>query len=320
MTDIRGRLQTPASRGEVERAWGEHFHRLGLSSRPVVWPAGPDALELSPLASARRGWPVSPDEKDRDWARACHGASLRARAIAERGRRKRVYDLAEVRAEEDVQNVFTNDPSAWAVQAWFGNAPYTRSRGALRDAMRAAVWERILGINNNPFLPLVTVWSGVAVAWVSPARVLCLEPPRTRFDRNGRLHAEHGPAVMWNGEHHYFWHGVRVPVNVILAPDSLQLQDVVMEKNAEVRRVMLERVGRDRLASHGVALHREGGRVLRCVPIGNREALVFLEVSCPSTGRVYHLQVPPTMQTCGEAVAWTFGFRRAHDYAPIVET
>ena len=40
----------------------------------------------------------------------------------------------------------------------------------------------------------------------------------------------------------------------------------------------------------------------------------------PDATRQHHfLRVPPTMTTCGEAVAWTFGLT-AGEYAPRIET
>ena len=48
------------------------------------------------------------------------------------------------------------------------------------------------------------------------------------------------------------------------------------------------------------------------------EHIQFVRVTCPSTGRVYHLCVPPNVKTAREAVAWTFG-KEAGDYLPLVE-
>ena len=49
------------------------------------------------------------------------------------------------------------------------------------------------------------------------------------------------------------------------------------------------------------------------------EPAVIVRVTCPSTGGEYRLRVPPTMQTCAAAVAWTFR-KEAKEYAPTVET
>ncbi|MBI3929005.1 MAG: hypothetical protein HY319_25910 [Armatimonadetes bacterium] len=40
----------------------------------------------------------------------------------------------------------------------------------------------------------------------------------------------------------------------------------------------------------------------------------------PSTGRRYHLRVPPATERCSEAVAWTFGFSAPTEFRPLRET
>jgi hypothetical protein len=36
------------------------------------------------------------------------------------------------------------------------------------------------------------------------------------------------------------------------------------------------------------------------------EDIMLLKVKCPSTGAYYVLRVPPTMERCQQALAWTF--------------
>ena len=56
------------------------------------------------------------------------------------------------------------------------------------------------------------------------------------------------------------------------------------------------------------------------VDLPGDEPLVCVVVLCPSTGRRYMIRVPPATKTCREAIAWTAGFDRAEDYAPLKET
>ena len=59
-----------------------------------------------------------------------------------------------------------------------------------------------------------------------------------------RLHCADGPAIAWrDGYALYFWHGVRVPQDVIEQPELITAQRILGETNAEIRRVMLERMG-----------------------------------------------------------------------------
>jgi hypothetical protein len=63
-----------------------------------------------------------------------------------------------------------------------------------------------------------------------------------------------------------------------------------------------------------------GERKLLRVPLADDEPIVVVSVHCPSTGRQYLIRVPPGTRTCREAVAWTAGFDKPDDYAPLQET
>jgi hypothetical protein len=122
------------------------------------------------------------------------------------------------------------------------------------------------------------------------------------------------------------WRGVAVPGRVAFQPETLTVGEILEEPNAEVRRVMLERVGFDWFFERANAevLDRDrdagGDRRLLRVALAGDEPLVCLSVSCPSTGRQYALRVPPGMATCRQAAAWTAGFDNPDDYRPVVET
>jgi hypothetical protein len=122
------------------------------------------------------------------------------------------------------------------------------------------------------------------------------------------------------------WHGVAVSERIAFRPDTLTVEEILSEANAEVRRVMLERVGFEWFFQHARAevLDRDrdpgGERHLLRVPLPEDEPLVCLSVYCPSTGRRYVLRVPPTMTTCRQAAAWMAGFDDPEDYRPRIET
>lgn len=150
---------------------------------------------------------------------------------------------------------------------------------------------------------------------------------RLSLDREGRLHDEHGPAVIWpDGFAVYAWHGIRVPREVITDPESVDTKAVLAEPNLEVRRVLIERLGYERLISglrlKPVAKDRSG-RLWR-VDLSPDEPLVLVEVEnatreVDGTRRRYFLRVPPDIETAREAVAWTFGLP-TESYRPLSET
>jgi hypothetical protein len=122
------------------------------------------------------------------------------------------------------------------------------------------------------------------------------------------------------------WRGVLIDERIAFRPETLDAGEILAEPNAERRRVMMERCGLDRFMRDANALvldqDRDAGgprRLLR-IELPGDEPLVCVSVICPSTRRQYMLRVPPTMQTCRQAVAWTAGFEDSDDYRPTVET
>jgi hypothetical protein len=122
------------------------------------------------------------------------------------------------------------------------------------------------------------------------------------------------------------WRGVAVTSRIAFEPHTLTVEEILGERNAEVRRVMIERVGLERFLSEAKAevLHEDtdpgGPRRLLRIALPNDEDLVCVSVNCPSTARHYLIRVPPKISTCHAAVAWTAGFDDPADYAPLVET
>ena len=123
------------------------------------------------------------------------------------------------------------------------------------------------------------------------------------------------------------WRGVSIDQTTAFFPERLQAKTVLKERNAERRRVMIERMGFDRFMREAGTqrLHADrdpgGPRELLRVPMKGDEDIVCLSVNCPSTGRVHYLlRVPPTMKTCHQAAAWMAGFDDPELYQPLKET
>lgn len=130
----------------------------------------------------------------------------------------------------------------------------------------------------------------------------------------------------WHRHCRLLWRGVPVDATVAFHPERLKPEDVLAQENAEVRRVMLERVGLERFFSelpHDVLdsdRDKGGARQLLRVDGRGREDLQVLMVKCPSTGRRYFLRVPPWVETCRAAAAWIAGFNNPDDYQPVAES
>src|SRR5581483_7212911 len=98
------------------------------------------------------------------------------------------------------------------------------------------------------------------------------------------------------------------------------------ERNAERRRVLLDRYGYGRFLQDSDAeildADRDPGgeRQLLRVKLKDDEDLVAMSCFCPSTQRQYIIRVPPATQSCRHAAAWIAGFDDPNDYRPILET
>jgi len=122
------------------------------------------------------------------------------------------------------------------------------------------------------------------------------------------------------------WRSVRVNERVAFQPEQLTAKEALAERNAEVRRVMIERMGYLRFAKEAEAkvvdedTDTGGRRQLLSIDLKQDEPLVGLSCSCPSTGRQYFLRVPPKLTTCHQAAAWIAGFDDPLLYRPKIET
>jgi hypothetical protein len=120
--------------------------------------------------------------------------------------------------------------------------------------------------------------------------------------------------------------GVPIDARIAFQPETITVAEVLAESNAELRRVLLERMGYDAFLNQVAAttLDRDrdlgGERRLLKVDLAGDEPLVCIAVICPSTGRRYLIRVPPSMRTCRQAAAWIAGFDNPNDYHPIIET
>jgi hypothetical protein len=147
------------------------------------------------------------------------------------------------------------------------------------------------------------------------------------------LHREGGPAVAWrDGWALSYLRGIHVAPRLALG--EFTIGDIHATKNVELRRLLVEiyergapgRYVRDAGAQVIDADVDELGhprRLLRIDQPGD-EPYIAVEVtnSTPEPAgfhRHYTLRVPPTIATCREAVAWTFGLA-ADDYTPEFET
>jgi hypothetical protein len=161
-------------------------------------------------------------------------------------------------------------------------------------------------------------WLGTEIA------LLVRRPNVLSLDARGRLHSPTGRAISYHdGWGCYAWHGVRVPEQVILAPERLSRDDFLNERNGEVRRVIQERMGSRFVPEMGgVVLDRgpQGTLYEVRLPADDPESTArYVLMQDASSGRQYFLRVPPRVQTAAEGVAWSYQLA-AEEYGPAHET
>ena len=146
-----------------------------------------------------------------------------------------------------------------------------------------------------------------------------------------RLHNETGPAVAWaDGFGFHYWHGTRVPADLV--ETGWDVERIFAEKNAEIRRCAIERMGWDTfVVAAGLKLTDEcadpgnPGQVLRLydVPRHVLDLPVRVLVCANATrerdgGRhTFGLTVPTDCRTALSAAAWSFGLTEK-EYSGLV--
>ena len=90
------------------------------------------------------------------------------------------------------------------------------------------------------------------------------------------------------------------------------------EENAEIRRIIIKQVGYEKICSELNAVEIDSWREYCLLKIDGaktmykgdsyytetRETLVFLKMTCPSTGDIHILRVPPEMTSAEAAITW----------------
>ena len=121
-----------------------------------------------------------------------------------------------------------------------------------------------------------------------------------------------GPAVRFrDGWSIWAIDGVEVDEQVVLHPDTQSVQQIRRERNAEVKRIRIERYGWDRylaeVGAEAIDRRRNDIEATRETLFRTPDRERILVCACPSTARVYALAVPWNVQSCERAQGWLSG-------------
>lgn len=130
-----------------------------------------------------------------------------------------------------------------------------------------------------------------------------------RVDNSDRLHGEGKAAIEFSdGFCFYFNHGVKLPEKYgKLHPHQWQSQWLLTEKNAELRRVIIQGIGYGRICQELNSIELDNWREYTLLKIDNspdNEAIFLLKMTCPSTNLIHVLRVPPDITSARAAVQW----------------
>jgi len=176
---------------------------------------------------------------------------------------------------------------AWA--AWYN---YAKFIGVEFDE---DVYSTFMAFTAN--VHFIIPYSGIAFIAEKPINVCW---------HDGQLHNAHGPAVEYS-DGYSLWslNGVTVDERIVTTPAAkLDPRLILSEKNAEVRRELVRKIGIERMYYElgGKVLDKRDDYELITLNLGDGNIRPYLKMINPSIG-VYHIEgVPPDVRTVDQAL------------------
>ncbi len=148
--------------------------------------------------------------------------------------------------------------------------------------------------------------------WILPYEKVCIvcdRPVSLAFDAQFRLHAEGKPALQFfDGFSVYAFQGVRLPkIYGELHPHQWRASWLLNESDVDLQRSLIKGIGYGRLSQELSTIELDAWSeytLLEIDAIVDEEPIVLLKMSCPSTGLIHVVRVPPEIRSAREAVCW----------------
>lgn len=141
--------------------------------------------------------------------------------------------------------------------------------------------------------------------WILPYEKICLvcdRPIQLSFDNEARLHAEGEAAIQFADRFSvYAYYGVRLPEQYgKIHPYQWRSQWLLEEYNAELRRVLIQGIGYERICQELQATELDSWAEYTLLKIDadvDEEPILLLKMICPSTGFIHVSRVPPDVES-----------------------
>ena len=162
--------------------------------------------------------------------------------------------------------------------------------------------------------------------WVKHDKVIyCDRPEIAKFDDQGRLHCEDGPAIQFrDGWGYYYMSGIPVSEYYGKMPaDEIKLDEVLQLRNSDMRMAIIKKIGLTRLLAttkHRVISEAHGNsliefklgdylylRALRLKwqdKVGEKETMLTV----PRLARQFGEECPDNIRDCEQVRRWTLGW------------
>ena len=148
--------------------------------------------------------------------------------------------------------------------------------------------------------------------WIFPFENVCIvsEHPQTLiFDDDNRFHAEGKPAMQFaDGYSVYAYHGTTLPEKYGKHhPNQWEPSWLLQEKNTELRKILIQEIGYYKIIEELQAIEINSYQEYILLKINSDidiEPIYLLKMTCPSTGDIHVLRVPPQMKSAHEAITW----------------
>jgi hypothetical protein len=306
----------------VEAALNAHLTTLGLPARPIRWFHNPKLGYGHMIATAKTAWEAAREAAGEAIRKiAWESARKAARSAAREEAMKAAWEVVSMAARTAAMETVWE--AAWSA-AWSAarEAAWSTAEDVVRKAAEINVYNAFPHKTTKRLVdmakPLRQAFeNGLFLYWITPDTIVCTPQPALH-SMNNVLHCESGPAVQWIDESYWFWRGRQVPQWVIEEKHKLNPRAIVTERNAELRRVMLEIYGFGRWISEtGATLisedvnHGQPRKLYEATLAGGRIRILHVvngSLENDGSRREFFLGAPDDVKTPHEAVAASYGF------------